>query len=69
MTHALQQYSFGQLHNEDDKRLALLRSFINDVRGLLSQRIQPQASPQQQVQTQGVNNVGTSSPAPSQSGK
>ena len=69
LTHALQQYSFGQLHNEDDKRLALLRSFINDVRGLLSQRIQPQASPQQQVQTQGVNNVGTSSPAPSQSGK
>lgn len=69
LTHALQQYSFGQLHNEDDKRLALLRSFINDVRGLLNQRIQPQPSPQQPVQASGVNNAGTSSPAPSQSGK
>ena len=61
LSHALQQYSFGQLHHEPDSKLKLLRSFINDVRNLLSQRIQPVA--QQPVQPQGANNGGTSNSA------
>lgn len=46
---ALQHYSWGQLNDESDKVLSLLRRFINDVKSLIAQRsvvqqpIQPQA--------------------------
>lgn len=60
MTAAVQHYSFGQLNDEDEKVLVLLRRFINDLKMLIAQRApppmpntppQPQAAP---VAPQGV---------------
>jgi len=56
LTAALQQYNHGQLNDESDKRLSLLRRFIDDVKSLKDQAMQanqpsvPQQQPQQQIQ-------------------
>jgi len=54
-TAAMQQYNWAQLNEESDKKLSLLRRYINDVKTLISQRpqvlptTQPNTSPQQGV--------------------
>lgn len=59
LTCALQHYNWGQLNDESDKVLSLLRRFIDDVRNLITQRQLTQPQP---VSTQGVNNVATQQP-------
>lgn len=46
LTCAVQHYNWGQLNDESDKTLALLRRYINDVKQLIAQVPQPQAPPQ-----------------------
>ena len=65
LSHALQQYSLCQIHDEEETKLELLRSFIDDVRNLLSQRIQA-PSPTQPNPASGVNNAGPSRPGTGQ---
>jgi hypothetical protein len=59
---ALQHYSWGQLNNESDKNLALLRRFINDVKSLKAQQpVAPATAPQPSANAQpspGVNSNG-----------
>lgn len=52
---ALQHYSWGQLNDESDKILALLRRFISDVKSLMAQRgaAAPQPTPMQGVNSNG----------------
>lgn len=57
---ALQHYSWGQLNDESDKPLSLLRRFINDVKSLIAQR---DAAQQPQPNAGVIANGTTSQPA------
>ncbi len=58
---ALQHYSWGQLNDETDKNLSLLRRFINDVKSLMAQT----AAAQQQQPIAGDIANGNQSTTPS----